>query len=87
MLALKKHDTWYGWSYGLVVGQMVLHKTADCCSCNNSLNLCRIGYRWIRQFLALCCYTLLLMPGFIQGWRYGNFALFFSLAKSFEIIL
>ncbi|KAL6873626.1 hypothetical protein ACP4OV_013708 [Aristida adscensionis] len=25
-----------------------------------------IGYRWIRQFLALCCYTLLLMPGFIQ---------------------
>ncbi|RLM55737.1 hypothetical protein C2845_PM10G21050 [Panicum miliaceum] len=26
-----------------------------------------ISYRWIRQFLALCCYTFLLMPGFIQA--------------------
>jgi len=29
-----------------------------------------IGYRWIRRFLALCCYTFLLMPGFIQGLCY-----------------
>ncbi|OQU77059.1 hypothetical protein SORBI_3010G257300 [Sorghum bicolor] len=33
-----------------------------------------IGYRWIRQFLALCCYTLLLMPGFIQVVYYYFFS-------------
>jgi len=42
--------------------------------CNNLLNLCRIGYRWIRQFLALCCYTFLLMPGFIQVVYYYFFS-------------
>jgi prenylcysteine alpha-carboxyl methylesterase len=44
--------------------------------CNNlSLSdLCRIGYRWIRQFLALCCYTFLLMPGFIQVVYYYFFS-------------
>lgn len=29
--------------------------------------LFRIGYRWITQLLALGCYALLLMPGFLQG--------------------
>ncbi|TVU07650.1 hypothetical protein EJB05_41015, partial [Eragrostis curvula] len=43
---------------------------SNCCS----LNLCRIGYRWIRQFLALCCYTLLLMPGFVQVVYYYFFS-------------
>ncbi|XP_048546943.1 probable isoprenylcysteine alpha-carbonyl methylesterase ICMEL1 isoform X3 [Triticum urartu] len=33
-----------------------------------------IGYRWIRQFLALCCYALLLMPGFIQVLYYYFFS-------------
>ncbi|PAN22443.1 hypothetical protein PAHAL_4G020500 [Panicum hallii] len=33
-----------------------------------------IGYRWIRQFLALCCYTFLLMPGFIQVVYYYFFS-------------
>ncbi|GJN41178.1 hypothetical protein PR202_gn00520 [Eleusine coracana subsp. coracana] len=33
-----------------------------------------VGYRWIRQFLALCCYTLLLMPGFIQVVYYYFFS-------------
>lgn len=42
--------------------------------CNNLSDLCRIGYRWIRQFLALCCYALLLMPGFIQVLYYYFFS-------------
>ncbi|XP_009617184.1 probable isoprenylcysteine alpha-carbonyl methylesterase ICMEL1 [Nicotiana tomentosiformis] len=30
-----------------------------------------VGYRWIVRFLALCCYAMLLMPGFIQvGYYY-----------------
>jgi len=29
--------------------------------------LFRIGYRWITQLLALGCYAMLLMPGFLQG--------------------
>nr|CAD1831229.1 unnamed protein product [Ananas comosus var. bracteatus] len=30
-----------------------------------------IGYRWITKFLALCCYAMLLMPGFVQiGYYY-----------------
>ncbi|KAM3192853.1 hypothetical protein ACQJBY_069811 [Aegilops geniculata] len=33
-----------------------------------------VGYRWIRQFLALCCYALLLMPGFIQVLYYYFFS-------------
>ncbi|KAL6603513.1 hypothetical protein ACP70R_043874 [Stipagrostis hirtigluma subsp. patula] len=33
-----------------------------------------IGYRWIRQFLALCCYTFLLMPGFVQVVYYYFFS-------------
>ncbi|RLN11529.1 putative isoprenylcysteine alpha-carbonyl methylesterase ICMEL1 [Panicum miliaceum] len=33
-----------------------------------------IGYRWIQQFLALCCYTFLLMPGFIQVVYYYFFS-------------
>ncbi|KAG2608418.1 probable isoprenylcysteine alpha-carbonyl methylesterase ICMEL1 isoform X2 [Panicum virgatum] len=33
-----------------------------------------IGYRWIRRFLALCCYTFLLMPGFIQVVYYYFFS-------------
>jgi len=33
-----------------------------------------IGYKWIRQFLALCCYALLLMPGFIQVLYYYFFS-------------
>uniref|UniRef100_A0A453SJT9 protein-S-isoprenylcysteine alpha-carbonyl methylesterase n=1 Tax=Aegilops tauschii subsp. strangulata TaxID=200361 RepID=A0A453SJT9_AEGTS len=37
-------------------------------------DLCRVGYRWIRQFLALCCYALLLMPGFIQVLYYYFFS-------------
>ncbi|KAI4967416.1 hypothetical protein ZWY2020_027817 [Hordeum vulgare] len=32
------------------------------------------SYRWIRQFLALCCYALLLMPGFIQVLYYYFFS-------------
>lgn len=26
-----------------------------------------VGYRWIARFLALGCYAILLMPGFVQG--------------------
>lgn len=29
--------------------------------------LFRVGYRWVTRFLALGCYSFLLMPGFIQG--------------------
>jgi len=34
---------------------------------SNHLFLFRVGYKWITQFLALGCYALLLLPGFIQG--------------------
>lgn len=27
----------------------------------------RVGYRWITGLLALLCYAMLLLPGFLQG--------------------
>ncbi|KAF3443933.1 hypothetical protein FNV43_RR13623 [Rhamnella rubrinervis] len=33
-----------------------------------------VGYRWIRRFLALACYALLLMPGFLQVAYYYFFS-------------
>lgn len=33
----------------------------------NRVFLFRIGYRWITRLLALACYALFLMPGFLQG--------------------
>lgn len=29
----------------------------------------RVGYRWITRFLALGCYAILLLPGFLQGFK------------------
>ncbi|XP_039059603.1 probable isoprenylcysteine alpha-carbonyl methylesterase ICMEL1 [Hibiscus syriacus] len=42
--------------------------------CVKLLGYLRVGYRWITKFLALGCYALLLMPGFIQVAYYYFFS-------------
>ncbi|KAG8473289.1 hypothetical protein CXB51_035420 [Gossypium anomalum] len=52
--------------------------------CLKLLSYLGVGYRWITRFLALGCYAMLLMPGFIQGYTYIHiYLLLFFLIVAF----